>query len=92
MPQFSLTTAEWTPIVAAGGADAVHIAPRFGTALISLNTATDDGARRLVMPPIPPTPSPTPSEVTHLRVAAGVAVFARAVRDPAMVYVGGAAK
>ncbi|WP_293875875.1 hypothetical protein [Sphingomonas sp. UBA978] len=88
MPLFTLTPTDWTEIVPVGGTDDMDVVPRQGQFLVSFNTATDAGATTMVMPPVPP----LVREISRQRVAAGVRVYAKAIRDTAAVYVGTAAK
>lgn len=88
MPQFTLSTSEWTQIAPADGTDDVRIHPLFGSFLTSLNTASEVGAATLVMPPVPP----KGQLLSERDVVAGTAVYAKAIREPAIVNVAPVAK
>lgn len=88
MAQFTLSPDEWTQIVPADGTVDVRIHPLFGSFQTSLNTPSEVGAATLVMPPVPP----KAQLLSERDVTAGAAVYAKAIREPAIVNVAPVAK
>jgi hypothetical protein len=83
MAQLSVSSSEWTQIVPPGGTEDMVIRLHYGSCLVSLGAANADGAVTMVMPPVPPTPSPL-ALVDEMRAAAGIAVYAKAIREPTL--------